>query len=175
MKRPLRPDEVRIWAVVAGTIRPGPGRSLPVVPPDESAGPALAPLNRSTVAAPGAAKPRPKPVAAPEGLEPRRRQRLIRERDPIEARLDLHGLTQDAARATLHGFLQRAYANGVRSVLVITGRGTLGDGVLRRYAPEWLADRAVRGIVAGVSTADRRHGGDGALYVALKRRRPDEG
>ena len=51
-----------------------------------------------------------------------------------------------------------------------TDRGYTGDGVLRRYTPEWLSEPAVRGMVAGVSLADRRHGGEGALYVALKRR-----
>ena len=93
----------------------------------------------------------------------------MRERDPIEARLDLHGLTHDQARATLEGFVRRAYADGLRAVLVITGKGTLGDGVLRRFAPEWLRAPALQGLVAGVGEADRKHGGAGALYVALKR------
>ena len=175
MKRPLRPDEIKIWSVVAGTIHPRPGKSVPVAPADAkptppSAGAGPLPI---AVSKPGVARAK---VSAkpPENVEPRRRQRLVRERDPLEARIDLHGMTQDVARAALHGFLQRAHADGVRSVLVITGRGTRGDGVLRRYTPEWLADKAVRGIVAGVSTADRRHGGEGALYVALKRRRVDE-
>jgi DNA-nicking Smr family endonuclease len=55
-------------------------------------------------------------------------------------------------------------------VLVITGKGKVGQGVLKVRTPEWLADPSLREMVAGVSTADRRHGGDGALYVALKRR-----
>lgn len=84
--------------------------------------------------------------------------------------MDLHGLDQDHARRALHDFLVRAHAQGLRAVLVITGKGAVGDGVLRRRAPEWLADPAVRSLVAGVSAAERRHGGDGALYVALKRR-----
>lgn len=179
MKRPLRPDEVKIWAVVAGTIHPRPGRALPVSPPDtpptppQPAGALRTGGPSAPVPGPVPHPPAPAPERPPEGLEPRRRQRLIRERDPIEARIDLHGMTQDVARAALHGFLRRAHADGVRSVLVITGRGTRGDGVLRRYTPEWLADPQVRSIVAGVSTADRRHGGEGALYVALKRRRLD--
>ena len=78
-------------------------------------------------------------------------------------------MTQDAARAALLGFLRRAQGDGWRSALVITGKGTLGDGVLRRFTPEWLSDPALRDVVAGVSEAHRRHGGQGALYVALKR------
>ena len=70
----------------------------------------------------------------------------------------------------LTDFLSRAHAEGLRAVLVITGRGLLGDGVLRRRAPEWLAEPPLRALVAGLSPAERRHGGDGALYVALKRK-----
>jgi DNA-nicking Smr family endonuclease len=66
--------------------------------------------------------------------------------------------------------MARAYDEGWRAVLVITGKGALGDGVLRRRAPEWLAQPPIRPMVAGISEAHRRHGGEGALYVALKRR-----
>ena len=55
-------------------------------------------------------------------------------------------------------------------MLVITGKGVQGDGVLRRRTPEWLAAPQLRSVVAGVSEAHRRHGGEGALYVALKRK-----
>lgn len=91
-------------------------------------------------------------------------------RDPIGARVDLHGLTHDQARAALTAFIEDACARGLRGVLVITGKGALGDGVLRRRAPEWLAEPPLRQRVAGLSEAHRRHGGEGALYVALKRR-----
>ena len=70
----------------------------------------------------------------------------------------------------LHNFLVRAQAEGVRAVLVITGKGYQGDGILKRRTPEWLAEPPLRSVVAGVSEAHRRHGGEGALYVALKRR-----
>jgi len=103
-------------------------------------------------------------------IEPNRQRRIAREQDPLGRRLDLHGLTQDAARAALLDFLHRAQGDGVRAVLVITGKGLQGDGVLRRRAPEWLAEPGLRSLVAGVSRADRRHGGEGALYVALKRK-----
>ena len=58
----------------------------------------------------------------------------------------------------------------MRAVLVITGKGASGDGVLRRRTPEWLAAPSLRSIIAGYSQADRRHGGEGALYIALKRK-----
>jgi DNA-nicking Smr family endonuclease len=97
-------------------------------------------------------------------------RRLTRERDPIGPRLDLHGLDQDQARARLVAFLRRARDEGWRAVLIITGKGSRGDGVLRRMTPEWLAAPDLRDLIAGVSEAHRRHGGEGALYVALKRR-----
>lgn len=182
MKRPLRPDEARLWSVVTATVRPAHGHgarepraleaeALPTLPletpkpPPRSAGrlkpKGPAPRVRSA----------PPPEPAPPGhIEPRRKRRIVRERDPLDRRLDLHGLDQDGARAALFGFLARAQADGVRAVLVITGKGMSGDGVLRRRTPEWLADPALRGVVAGVSLAERHHGGEGALYVALKRK-----
>jgi DNA-nicking Smr family endonuclease len=87
-----------------------------------------------------------------------------------DARIDLHGLSQDGARSALTGFLEGCVRRGVRGVLIITGKGALGDGVLRRRVPEWLGEAPLRPIVAGISEAHRRHGGGGALYVALKRR-----
>jgi DNA-nicking Smr family endonuclease len=92
-------------------------------------------------------------------------------RETIGGRIDLHGLSQDQARADLIAFVQAAVLHGARGVLVITGKGALGDGVLRRRAPEWLAEPPLRPLVAGISEAHRRHGGAGALYVALKRHR----
>ena len=89
----------------------------------------------------------------------------------MAARIDLHGMTHDRARAALTAFLARAQADGWRSALVITGKGYGGDGLLKRLAPEWLAAPPLRERIAGVSQAHRRHGGDGALYVALRKAR----
>jgi len=174
MKRRLRPEETRLWAIVAATVRPAPGRSLPVLPP------APEPVSPSPPSALAVGPPAPKPSGLrrvetpiryePDPIEPGRRRRIGRGRDPIEARLDLHGLDQDRARARLSVFLLDAQERGARSVLVITGKGVGGHGVLRRRAPEWLADPRLREVVAGIAPADTRHGGEGAFYVALKRR-----
>src|SRR6202012_5248318 len=85
-------------------------------------------------------------------------------------RIDLHGLNHDQARAALTRFIERCVAEDWRAVLVITGKGAQGDGVLKRRVPDWLAEPPIRQHVAGVSEAHRRHGGEGALYVALKRK-----
>ncbi len=90
---------------------------------------------------------------------------------PIEGRVDLHGMTQSEAHALLLSFLQRAHANGVRYVLVITGKGfsSGGDGVLRRQVPAWLSTPPFRVLVSSHDLAARRHGGEGALYVRLRK------
>lgn len=167
MKRPLRPEETHIWAKVAATVRPIPGRHVPTI----AAPPAAPPQEILPAVAPVAAVSRPAPRRAGplESIEPGRKRRISKEQE-LGPRLDLHGLDQDRARAVLNGFLRRSSEDGWRAVLVITGKGSLGDGVLRRMTPEWLADPALRDVVAGVSEAHRRHGGGGALYVALKRR-----
>jgi DNA-nicking Smr family endonuclease len=84
--------------------------------------------------------------------------------DP-EARIDLHGLTQEAAYRTLLNFLTRAQAQGAKLVLVITGKG----GVLRSQLPLWLGQPDLRPLVAGLNAAHVRHGGAGAFYVLLRR------
>ena len=170
MKRTLRPEELRLWSLVASTVHPLSGRKAPAAPHGPSPTPdALAPPLRS-VPTPGPPRPRSAQSADDKVIEPRRKRRIAKERDPIGARIDLHGMTQDRARAALESFLFRAWDEGYRAVLVITGKGVQGDGVLRRRAPGWLGAATLSHIVAGVSEAHRRHGGDGALYVALKRK-----
>jgi len=78
-------------------------------------------------------------------------------------------MDQARAQEAVCEFVRRAYQDGMRAVLIITGKGTLGDGILRRRAPDWLSDPGIRPMIAGFSLADRHHGGEGALYVALKR------
>jgi len=109
------------------------------------------------------------------GLERRDKTNLRRGRVTIEGRLDLHGMTQAEAHRRLFTFLARARDDGRRTVLVITGKGSRlegGEGVLRRAVPRWLNEAPVRDWIKGFSYAARQHGGEGALYVLLERRRP---
>jgi membrane-bound lytic murein transglycosylase A len=110
------------------------------------------------------------------GLDRATAERLTRGRVAIEARLDLHGMTQDQARGALDGFIGRAWDSGLRGVLVITGKGGSGDewggtGILRRNVPRWLAEAPNRARVLAFTEAQPRHGGGGALYVLIRRRR----
>jgi DNA-nicking Smr family endonuclease len=171
----------RIWARVSGTVVPPKTRKAQRVqvagpeigPPAEPATPKPRPRSTTPASAlsPEAAAPRPsKPRPAPETLEPRRPRRLVRERDPIEARIDLHGFGRFEAEDQLRAFLLGSQARGLRAVLVITGQGRRGGGVIRASFEEWLHAAALRGVVSGFSSAGRRHGGEGAFYVTLKRR-----
>jgi DNA-nicking Smr family endonuclease len=178
VKRPLKPEELRLWLLVTGTVHPLPGRLAETLPPPDGE---LAASSRPPPSAPVRLNPvsrSPGPAARASGregvddrrIEPNRRHRIVKQREPSGGRLDLHGLTQDRARAVLEAFLRRAWDDGWRAVLVITGKGVQGDGVLRKRAPEWLGAPHLAHIVAGISEAHRRHGGEGALYVALKRK-----
>ena len=130
---------------------------------------------------PAAARPAkiPGPDKAPPPLAPlgrRERSQLSRGRKEIDARLDLHGMTQTRAHRALKSFLQRASSHGLTFVLVITGKGrAVGPeserGVLRRQVPEWLSLPEFRALVVGFEEAHIGHGGEGALYVRVRRGR----
>jgi DNA-nicking Smr family endonuclease len=166
MKRAPDTEDLRLWSIVAQTVRPFAGREAPAPPKP-------APTARKSIpAAPSPPRPRvAQPPRPPERVEPGLHRRIVRGREAVAARIDLHGLTYDDARAALGDFILRAVSQGWRAVLVITGKGALGDGVLRRHTPEWLAQPPLREHIAGISEAHRRHGGEGALYVALRRPR----
>ena len=163
--------DARLWRIVTSTVRPLKRHAAPpATQADARPATLLLPPPPPTPAAPRRPKAlgsRPHPP--PQPIEPGRRRRLDRGRDEPAATLDLHGLNQDQARAVLTAFILRGWAEHRRTILVITGKGALGDGVLRRRVPRWLAEPPLRAAVAGLSEAHRRHGGEGALYVALKR------
>lgn len=174
----LSPEDRRIWARIAGSVTPARVRKAPRVTPGVAvADPPPAPYPKGPVKARGVPVPYSpvistpaRPRGLPEELEPRRQRRLSRERDPIEARIDLHGHGRFQAQDALTAFLLGAKARGYRSVLVITGQGRRGGtGVIRASVHEWLTGPALRGVVSGFAPAARHHGGDGALYVTIKR------
>jgi len=106
-------------------------------------------------------------------VDARTMDRLRRGRLRPEARLDLHGLTQDEAHRALNRFIARAQSSGVRSLIIITGKGRVseGGGVLRNQVPQWLNAPDIRPSILAFSPAQPRDGGAGALYVLLRRRR----
>jgi DNA-nicking Smr family endonuclease len=134
----------------------------------------------SSMAEPPSIRPRDTPAPAPLGR--RLKQRVARGRDPLDGRIDLHGMTQTQAHAALLSFLNRAQAQGARTVLVVTGKGSGGAtaanpdgaadrGVLKRQVPMWLALPQFRPLIVAFDDAHAGHGGQGALYVRLRRAR----
>lgn len=127
--------------------------------------------------APGPATPiaRP-PISALNQIERPVKRKIAKGRLALEARIDLHGLMQAEAHDLLRAFLVRAHQRGLRHVLVITGKGSSrgSEGVLKNAVPRWLATPDFRPLVSGYETAARSHGGEGALYIRLKRRRGDD-
>jgi DNA-nicking Smr family endonuclease len=137
----------------------------PAKPPEKRA------ASRQPVRSPPSAPLPPLSVDRAAGYDRANAERLKRGQHPVEARLDLHGLTQAEAHRALAGFLQSARISGKRCVLVITGRGSAGGGVLKTAVPRWLDEPAFRPHVLAIATAQPRDGGSGALYVMLRRTR----
>ena len=174
-KRRLTPEESRAWARVASTIKPiGPAQdSLEDFERALEAGEPVSP-NRSRnasaaglIAAVGRAPEKPKVTA--RAADRKGEKRVKRGRLELAGKIDLHGHTQASADAMLNAFLQRSRAEGARCVLVITGKGRGGEGVLRRNFLDWVQGPQASHLVSGYSEAHVRHGGAGAFYLFLRR------
>ncbi|MEM5470840.1 Smr/MutS family protein [Hoeflea sp. AS60] len=173
-KSKLSHEDRIIWARIARTIEAFPGKEVPEddwyavetptstspAPPEKPVKPPQSILSTNT---PSRQQPHPieKPVI----------RKLARGRLPIDGRIDLHGLTQSEAHNLLFGFLARAHERGLRHVLVITGKGASrgSEGALKRAVPVWLAKPEFRFLISGYEDAARGHGGEGALYIRLRR------
>jgi DNA-nicking Smr family endonuclease len=182
-RRQLSDEDRELWAGLTRSIKPLRQRRRSVRKPEQSpvlSSPAAAESHDAR--APSAAKSRPinpQNTAAPAALDRRAKQRVARGRDPLDARIDLHGMTQTQAHAALLNFLHRAQAQGARMVLIVTGKGsgrttadnddTVARGVLKRQVPLWLALPDFRPLVAAFDEAHTGHGGQGALYVRVRR------
>ncbi len=180
-KRALSEEERALWESVAKQVRPlrkkprAPKASAaPVEAPPAAARSAALPKSAASPRSPKTPKQNKAPPLAPLGR--RERSQLSRGRKAIEGRIDLHGMTQTRAHRALLSFLQRASGDGLTFVLVITGKGSAagsesGRGVLRRQVPEWLSLPEFRALVVGFEEAHIGHGGEGALYVRVRRAR----
>jgi DNA-nicking Smr family endonuclease len=171
-----------LWEKVARSVTPLGGRvrfavetvldeaafeqALVEVPHPHQAAPAIVP-----------ARPVPAKLASPPlpgSIEPATARKIAKGRLVIEARIDLHGMTQDEAHFLLLSFIERAAHRHLRTVLVITGKGRSprSEGALKRAVPLWLAQPAFARHVSGHADAAAGHGGAGALYVRLRHRSP---
>ena len=184
-RRPISDEERALWQMIAKTATPLKRRRksepTPASPKPEEKPAAKAVRQKSKAAAPKAPPPAPRPAARPHelshglsvGIDKRQAERFKRGKTPIEGRIDLHGRTQAQAHDDLHDFVARAHAAGKRMVLVITGKGMTAakSGVLRENVPRWLNEPSLRRHALAFDYAEPQHGGDGALYVLLKRKK----
>lgn len=142
---------------------PPPPSATPVRPPDL---PVRARQSVSIDLAPAA-------LGARGGIDKRTDEKVRKGRLPIDGRIDLHGMVQSEAHDALLAAVRRGHDRGHRLILVITGKGGLteGRGVLRSAVPRWLNEAPFRTLVLAVHQAQPQHGGAGAFYVFLRRRR----
>lgn len=177
--RQLSASEAALWGAVRETVKPLEAQRI--VPLADSA-PALNPAARRKSPAP-TPPPLPARPRAPVKLgagDPKEGRKVARGRREIDATLDLHGMTQDQAYARLVRFIDFAASSGSRTVLVVTGKGR-GErpvpfaeaprGILRERFLGWVEAEPLAGRIASVRSAHQRHGGRGAFYVLLKRKR----
>ena len=180
-------DDSELWSAVTSEVTPLRGRKPRAkTPPTQSnpdASKSTEPGSAATSSPRAAAKdaatvPKPSPPSfsplspsTASGVDKRTVDRLRRGQLPIDARIDLHGLTQREAHRELAAFLQAARAADRRTVLVITGKGEAGQGVLREAVPRWINEATVRPLVLAFAQAQPKHGGSGALYLLLRRKR----
>jgi DNA-nicking Smr family endonuclease len=180
----LSEEDRRLWWRVTQSVEPLPGRSRPEAPDDAQGArpPAESPLDRARPPElPATAKPRTTSLHALDattahGIDRRTARRFRRGELPIDAHLDLHGMTRERAHETLQRFLTEAVARGCRCIVVVTGKGQRGPlephtGVLKATLPRWLNEPGARAKILAFAPARPQHGGEGAFYVLLKRAR----
>lgn len=182
---PVIPDH-EVWQQLAAGVKPLPRNQAPKPPAPlpkvfRPEVPNAAALHRAE-----ARKKAPLPGKQGEAplpqMDARLKQRLMRGQIPVEARLDLHGLTLRQAERALDRLLRHAVAAQQRCLLVITGKGVFREaptdmyerrGVLRLWLPDWLRRGPWRDQILGLAPARREQGGAGAFYVLLRRQRED--
>lgn len=189
-KRGLTPDDIDVWQKVAKTVTPVdvPNFAELLEPKKTKRQPIDLPINFEITPPPRrplniSLAPNTTEVlrnAAPQ-MDRKNFDRLRKGKLTPDRRVDLHGMTAQAAHSALQRFIMAAHADGVRVALVITGKGrTHGDpnaiipqrkGIIRHSVPEWLRQSPLRERVVQVVPAHRKHGGDGAYYVYLRRKR----
>lgn len=195
-RRAMTEEERALWEAFTQRLKPLRGKTRKPMPPRVEAAEPQSPSERRPAQEKRGASPSKPPLTPPPpqapaskqpplaAFEPRKARKLASGRIDIEARIDLHGMRQHEAHAELRRFILSCQAKGLRFVKVITGKGRETDGeerpfdlfddrrrgVLKRLVPLWLAEPELRAIVVSFTEAGRGHGGEGALYVQLRRK-----
>lgn len=175
-KRELSGEEHELWSRVTRDVKPAKKRSRAAPKPPAAVHASAARRRASPAATAPTVAPPSKRKAAPVlgGGDPKADRKAAKGLIPIEARIDLHGLTAAAAHTRVIRFILKAREDGLRLVLVITGKGARaggeGRGVIRREFVEWIEAEPLRSAIARAATARPKDGGAGAFYVFLKRK-----
>jgi DNA-nicking Smr family endonuclease len=186
-KRDLREEERALWDEVMRDVRRMRGAKPAKPAAEKKRALRVAPALPAPVPAPVVAQAAKRKLAAQFGVDGATAERLKRGKVEPDATIDLHGMTQAQAHARLVSFVRRAHEHEHRCVLVVTGKGSpLAQreegrgfvmperpkaGILKTMVPRWLEEDGLRALVVGVHAAHQRHGGAGALYVYLRRKR----
>lgn len=171
---PLTPEDESLWEAVTETVKPlekqpqertDLGESNKDKSVSKSSSPSrIAPTSH-------AVQSKNTPTGSSDALDRDISRKLRRGQLTLEATIDLHGMTQNEAWQYLLHFIERSYVAGKRCLLVITGKGRGGAGILKQQLPMWLETAAFKDKISTYSLARPQDGGGGAYYVILKRRR----
>jgi len=172
--RRLSKAESELWSSVTADVRPIQRRNAPELdlslPDEQKKNPTETAQNSSKKIIHEQEK-QFRSLAPIQDIDYRTHAKIRRGRLEVDAKLDLHGLRQDEAQRALTAFLRRAQADGAKIVIVVTGKGQTREegGVLRRVVPLWLQAPQLRDLIISFGEAARHHGGEGALYVRIRR------
>ncbi|MCP4073214.1 MAG: hypothetical protein GY742_15975 [Hyphomicrobiales bacterium] len=180
--KPLSPDDKEIWRRITKTAKPLTEEEKNYLNifkeysnSDWSVQPQPTPLPVDRLQSGSAAVYQPiiqkKPGLSASPLDSITIRKISRGKISIDGRLDLHGFQQQEARQILFNYIENAYYAEKRTILVITGKGNLGRGVLRENVPKWLAGASFRQLISGFAESHSSHGGAGAVYVKIRRKR----
>ena len=183
-KKDMSPEDRILWGKVARTVKPLPGRMEDLREfealfeegaevPQPALKAAAKAFSMESLSAP---KEMSQPPSRHHPIEKPVKRKISKGRLALEARIDLHGLVQSEAHAMLLSFMVQAHERGMRHVLVITGKGSSmgSEGALKRAVPMWFSKPEFRFMISGYEPASRNHGGEGALYVRLSRRKGEK-
>lgn len=167
-RRPRQPtpEELAMWRQVTQDVEPIEAGAIDITP--EKNAPLVVRMpdfNPSPTKRKGIEK------LVPQALDRKTLRRIKARRESVDGRIDLHGMTANEARDALTRFILLAAGSGQRTLLVITGKGGVNTGVLRREFPHWLEMPPLSSLVLGFHVAHRADGGEGAFYVRLRQQR----
>ena len=165
-------DDDKLWEQVKQGVKPLKSENRNLVKPEVPT-PASPPPKGNVGGIPKTVAVRPMPPKSqpfkPSPIDPKTYKSIATQKTKIDGRIDLHKRTQEEAKSDLKKFLSAAQATKKRIVLVITGKGTDNKGVLKQNVPKWLEVPPLNKYVNGFCAAHRNHGGEGALYVRIRK------